>query len=199
MAASMRGLADELDVPLGVVLEGGYDLEALAESTVATLEVVGAEEPAERPAVTLHPLAAQAAGRLAERWPLVGCRRRASRSGWRPAARVGLAGRGALAGAALVPVPRAGARRCRCGAVPLPVPAAPWAGGRGRGGRGGGGRWARAAPGGRLGGRGRGRRRLRVDRRGGLVVVREGHEGHGQRTRLMFSRLIGNIRRTMTF
>ena len=72
MAASMRGLADELDVPLGVVLEGGYDLEALAESTVATLEVVGAEEPVERPAVTLHPLAAQAAGRLAERWPLVG-------------------------------------------------------------------------------------------------------------------------------
>ena len=71
MAESMRWLADELDVPLGVVLEGGYDLEALAESTVATLEAVGAEEP-EHPAVTLHPLAAQAAGRLAERWPLVG-------------------------------------------------------------------------------------------------------------------------------
>jgi acetoin utilization deacetylase AcuC-like enzyme len=72
MAASMRGLADELDVPLGVVLEGGYDLEALAESTVATMEAVGADEPAERPPVTLHPLAAQAAGRLADRWPLVG-------------------------------------------------------------------------------------------------------------------------------
>ena len=72
MAASMRGLADELDVPLGVVLEGGYDLEALAESTVATMEVVGAEAPVEHTAVTLDPLAAQAAGRLAERWPLVG-------------------------------------------------------------------------------------------------------------------------------
>jgi acetoin utilization deacetylase AcuC-like enzyme len=72
MAASMRGLADELDVPLGVVLEGGYDLEALAESTVATLEAVGGDEPAHRAPVTLHPLAAQAAGRLAERWPLVG-------------------------------------------------------------------------------------------------------------------------------
>jgi hypothetical protein len=35
------------------------------------LEVVGAEE-SEHPSVTLHPLAAQAAGRLAERWPLVG-------------------------------------------------------------------------------------------------------------------------------
>jgi acetoin utilization deacetylase AcuC-like enzyme len=72
MAASMRGLADELGVPLGVVLEGGYDLEALAEGTVATLEVVGAEDPADRPPVALHPLAAQAAGRLAGRWPLVG-------------------------------------------------------------------------------------------------------------------------------
>jgi acetoin utilization deacetylase AcuC-like enzyme len=72
MAASMRGLADELDVPVGVVLEGGYDLEALAESTVATLEVVGAADAVDRPPVALHPLAAQAAGRLAERWPLVG-------------------------------------------------------------------------------------------------------------------------------
>jgi acetoin utilization deacetylase AcuC-like enzyme len=72
MAASMRGLADELGVPLGVVLEGGYDLEALAEGTVATLEVVGAEDLADRPPVALHPLAAQAAGRLAGRWPLVG-------------------------------------------------------------------------------------------------------------------------------
>jgi acetoin utilization deacetylase AcuC-like enzyme len=72
MAAGMRALADELDVPLGVVLEGGYDLGALAEGVVATLEVVGADEPAEPPSVALHPLAAQAAGRLAERWPLVG-------------------------------------------------------------------------------------------------------------------------------
>jgi acetoin utilization deacetylase AcuC-like enzyme len=72
MAASMRGLADELDVPIGVVLEGGYDLEALAESTVATLEVVGAAEVVERLPVALHPLASQAAGRLAGRWPLVG-------------------------------------------------------------------------------------------------------------------------------
>jgi acetoin utilization deacetylase AcuC-like enzyme len=72
MTASMRSLADELDVPLAVVLEGGYDLEALAESTVVTLAVVGADEPAEHQAVTLHPLAAQAAGRLAEFWPLVG-------------------------------------------------------------------------------------------------------------------------------
>jgi acetoin utilization deacetylase AcuC-like enzyme len=72
MAASMRALADELDVPVGVVLEGGYDLEALAESTVATLEVIGGEHLADRRPVALHPQAAQAAGRLAGRWPLVG-------------------------------------------------------------------------------------------------------------------------------
>jgi hypothetical protein len=54
------------------VLEGGYDLEALAESTVVTLELVGADEPPDRPPVALHPQAAQAAGRLAGRWPLVG-------------------------------------------------------------------------------------------------------------------------------
>ena len=72
MAASLRGLADELEVPIGVVLEGGYDLVALAESTVVTLEVIGADDPAHRPPVALHPHAAQAAGRLAGRWPLVG-------------------------------------------------------------------------------------------------------------------------------
>jgi acetoin utilization deacetylase AcuC-like enzyme len=72
MAASMRELADELGVPLGVVLEGGYDLEGLAEGVVATLEVVGAAEPVHQAPVALHPLASQAAGRLAERWPLVG-------------------------------------------------------------------------------------------------------------------------------
>jgi acetoin utilization deacetylase AcuC-like enzyme len=68
MAASMRGLADELDVPLGVVLEGGYDPSwRMAESyRSATLEVVGAEDPAERPprdAALRWRL--QAAGRLA--------------------------------------------------------------------------------------------------------------------------------------
>jgi acetoin utilization deacetylase AcuC-like enzyme len=72
MAASMRVLADELGVPLGVVLEGGYDLQALAESLVATLAVVGADEAPPDPQVALHPLAAQAATRLAGRWPLVG-------------------------------------------------------------------------------------------------------------------------------
>jgi acetoin utilization deacetylase AcuC-like enzyme len=72
MAASARALADDLGVPLGIVLEGGYDLQALSESVVATLEAVGKASPPSRPPVALHPLAAEAAGRLADRWPLVG-------------------------------------------------------------------------------------------------------------------------------
>jgi acetoin utilization deacetylase AcuC-like enzyme len=72
MAASVRALADDIGVPLGIVLEGGYDLVALAESVVATLEVVGAASASERAPVALHPLAGEAAARLAERWPLVG-------------------------------------------------------------------------------------------------------------------------------
>ena len=38
MAAAMRTLSRELDAPLGFVLEGGYDLEALAASVAATIE-----------------------------------------------------------------------------------------------------------------------------------------------------------------
>jgi acetoin utilization deacetylase AcuC-like enzyme len=72
MASRMRGLADDLGVPLGVVLEGGYDLQALTESLLVTLEVVGGDDPAAHAHVPLHQLAGQAAARLAGRWPLVG-------------------------------------------------------------------------------------------------------------------------------
>ena len=68
MAALMRATADELGVPLGLVLEGGYDLGALSRSVVATLEAVGAEAPAV-PHVALHPLALRAQERLATYWP----------------------------------------------------------------------------------------------------------------------------------
>lgn len=55
MAASMRALAAELSCPLGVVLEGGYDLGALTSSLRATLESIAADggpavEPAGDPA-----------------------------------------------------------------------------------------------------------------------------------------------------
>ena len=42
MTGALRRLATGLGVPLGVVLEGGYDVEALARSVVATLEVLTA-------------------------------------------------------------------------------------------------------------------------------------------------------------
>jgi len=70
MAASLRAMADELGVPLGVVLEGGYDLGALARGIVGTLAVVGADEPVPAPEVAPHPLAERAVQRLAgSDWP----------------------------------------------------------------------------------------------------------------------------------
>ena len=70
MAALLRACADELAVPLGIVLEGGYDLGALARCVVATLEVVGAASAVGLPDVAVHPLALRARERLAAgRWP----------------------------------------------------------------------------------------------------------------------------------
>jgi acetoin utilization deacetylase AcuC-like enzyme len=70
MAASMRAAAGGLGIPLGIVLEGGYDLGALSRCLVATLEVAGAPEPPGAPEVALHPLAADARERLAVgHWP----------------------------------------------------------------------------------------------------------------------------------
>ena len=43
MAARVAALAAELDVPTGAVLEGGYDLAALAESAIATMEGLTAD------------------------------------------------------------------------------------------------------------------------------------------------------------
>ena len=68
--SSVRRLADELDVPIGLVLEGGYDLQGLATSLVAALEALGADEaPAGDAGPAVHPLAVAATERLAERWP----------------------------------------------------------------------------------------------------------------------------------
>lgn len=54
MAASLRALADELDVPIGLVLEGGYDLGALARGLTATLEVLGRPGRVEAPDVPVN-------------------------------------------------------------------------------------------------------------------------------------------------
>jgi len=67
MAGSARRLADESGCGLGVVLEGGYDLDALVGGLLAVLEVAGASEaPAAPSDLAVHPLAADAR----ERWDL---------------------------------------------------------------------------------------------------------------------------------
>ena len=54
MAATMRTVADKLDAPLVIVLEGGYDLGALARSVIATMEAAAGEGlPPEAPPVAL--------------------------------------------------------------------------------------------------------------------------------------------------
>jgi acetoin utilization deacetylase AcuC-like enzyme len=72
MAAVVRRLASELGAPVGVVLEGGYALDALARSFALTLEVVGSSEPPPEVAVDVDPLAAEAAERLQAWWPSLG-------------------------------------------------------------------------------------------------------------------------------
>jgi acetoin utilization deacetylase AcuC-like enzyme len=71
MAATMRTLADGLGAPLGVVLEGGYDLGALARSTAATMEAVanGGGTVAE---VSSGALAERARAHFARWWPALG-------------------------------------------------------------------------------------------------------------------------------
>lgn len=70
MAGTVRRVAAELEVPVGAVLEGGYDLRSLAASTLATLRVLTAPDPPPRAEdVPLVPQARDAAARLAEHWP----------------------------------------------------------------------------------------------------------------------------------
>jgi acetoin utilization deacetylase AcuC-like enzyme len=71
MTSSMRRVCAELGVPLGAVLEGGYELDALARSVVATLEALGGAAAPED-GLAVAPEAVQARRRLAERWPGLG-------------------------------------------------------------------------------------------------------------------------------
>jgi acetoin utilization deacetylase AcuC-like enzyme len=68
MAAQMRDLGRELGAPVGLVLEGGYALGALARSTAATLEALGGDAPA--PEVEPDAVTARAAEHLARWWPV---------------------------------------------------------------------------------------------------------------------------------
>ena len=71
MARSLRGVAAELGVPVGAVLEGGYALDALARSVAVTMEVLGGV-PASDGAVGVAEVSGQALGRLSEFWPGLG-------------------------------------------------------------------------------------------------------------------------------
>jgi acetoin utilization deacetylase AcuC-like enzyme len=69
MAASLRRAADAVGAPLGLVLEGGYDIGALTRSMAAVMPVLVAEETPAPERVDAHPLAEQALARLAPYWP----------------------------------------------------------------------------------------------------------------------------------
>jgi acetoin utilization deacetylase AcuC-like enzyme len=74
MAAVMRDLSRELDVPLGFVLEGGYDLAALAGSAAATLEAVLSEDGGRvdgAPAAPPAPLVTRAREHYRRWWPVL--------------------------------------------------------------------------------------------------------------------------------
>jgi acetoin utilization deacetylase AcuC-like enzyme len=68
MARWVRYLADEVGAPVGAVLEGGYDLGALALSCAASLEAF--RDGGEPRSVEPHPLAVEAARELSRWWDL---------------------------------------------------------------------------------------------------------------------------------
>jgi acetoin utilization deacetylase AcuC-like enzyme len=68
MARQVRGLADAVGAPVGAVLEGGYDLRALALSTAAALE--GFRDGGAVSGVEPHPLALRAAEVVGRFWAL---------------------------------------------------------------------------------------------------------------------------------
>ena len=72
MAASLRRAADGVGAPLGVVLEGGYDLGALSRSMAAVMPVLmdGSTPSADAAQVDVHPLARDAVARLSPWWEL---------------------------------------------------------------------------------------------------------------------------------
>jgi acetoin utilization deacetylase AcuC-like enzyme len=69
MTGALRRVCAELGVGLGLVLEGGYSVEALADSVCALAPVLGAAEPPPALELPVHPLAEQARGRTSLLWP----------------------------------------------------------------------------------------------------------------------------------
>ena len=69
LSRQVRALGAELDAPVGAVLEGGYDLDALAASVAETMEALAGDGEAPS-AVERNPLADEAAQVLGRYWPL---------------------------------------------------------------------------------------------------------------------------------
>jgi acetoin utilization deacetylase AcuC-like enzyme len=70
MAAHVKAAARGLGVPFGAVLEGGYDLDALAASVAATLEVFGDADGGLPEQVEREQVTAEAAGVVGRYWPV---------------------------------------------------------------------------------------------------------------------------------
>jgi acetoin utilization deacetylase AcuC-like enzyme len=64
MTASLRRVCAELGVPMGLLLEGGYSVEALADSVTALVPTLGSPEVPDAPVLEEHELAAAARRRL---------------------------------------------------------------------------------------------------------------------------------------
>ena len=69
MTGALRRLCAALDAPLGFVLEGGYELGALARSVAAVLEVAAAPEPPPVAERASHPQVAALAAHHERHWP----------------------------------------------------------------------------------------------------------------------------------
>ena len=69
MTSSLRAAAGAVGAPLGIVLEGGYDLHALAESMATLLPVLTGDAVLPSSVVPVHPLVTDAARRLGHWWP----------------------------------------------------------------------------------------------------------------------------------
>ncbi len=70
MGALIRDLGGRLDVPIACVLEGGYNLDALARSVASTMEALAGGRAAPAPEPTT--VSRDAVVRLAEFWPALG-------------------------------------------------------------------------------------------------------------------------------
>jgi acetoin utilization deacetylase AcuC-like enzyme len=69
MACLLRQLGEDLGAPLGAVLEGGYEPEAMADSVAATMAALGGAGDAESAAPEAM-LTSRAAAQVARHWPL---------------------------------------------------------------------------------------------------------------------------------